>query len=169
MFKLLKRLGLATVLVVIGGGLALRNAGCRAMVEPHAQVVSASVASWSLAEVELQLETDITNPSPLSASVSDIPCQLTIGGLEMGTAHIPAGTSLKPSAVTRVSIPLHTPLSALGALLAQGLERGFVRPYQVHCTLMLDLWGQSLSVPFEKTGWVDLTRHQLLKSDRTPE
>jgi LEA14-like dessication related protein len=165
----MKKLFLLLLFLGIAGFVAWRYPSCRAAVEPHANVVAAEVVTWSLSEVEMRLDTDVLNPNPVSATVNDIPCQLTIGGIDMGTAHIPAGTTLKANATTRVPIPLHTPISQILALMAQTVERGAVRPYQVKCTLQLNVLNQTFGIPFEKEGWVDLGKHQLLKQDRNPE
>jgi LEA14-like dessication related protein len=167
--RTLRRLILLALFVGLAGFTALRWPAWREAYAPRAQVTGARVVSWSLAQVELALETEITNPTPLSATVSDVPCALTIGGIDMGTAHIPAGTTLTASGVTKLQIPMQTPTGQVAALIAQSLERGVMRPYQVRCTVLLDVFGHPLGVPFEKRGWVDLTRHELFREDRSPE
>ena len=132
-------------------------------------MVGGKVASWSLSEVELLLDTDIANPNPVVVPVSDVVCDLQIGGLPMGQAHIPAGTQLAARATTRVPVPLKVPLSQMAALLAQGLERGTIRPYTAKCNLSIDLGQVTVKVPFEKAGWVDLVNHRLMLDEHTPE
>jgi LEA14-like dessication related protein len=164
-----RRLTLLVLLLGVAGGVAWRWPAVRDALAPRAQVAGIHVASWGWSELELTLDADLANPAPWPVPLDDLPCRLTLGGLDVGTAHLPAGTRLAARATTRVEVPVHTSAEAVAAVLAQSLQRGAVRPYLVQCTPAVALLGRTWTLPVEKRGWVDLTRHELLREDRSPE